>query len=234
MRSRNASSSDRTGRRVRIGLAFVVLMVAIRAVAIDANTPAVTPVALSLDALLSAFKQMQGLDARFEEEKTLALLAVPLRSSGRLYFAAPSSLLRRVEEPRPQDILLVEDRVRISDASSEQIIDLAGRPEVEPLVKSILWIFTGDRAALEAAYRIDYQASDDAGDARWLIGLTPRKAPLSDLLRELRIAGRGLAADRLELIETSGDRTITSISEVNPERVFEPEERRALFGFERP
>ncbi len=179
--------------------------------------------------LLASFKSTTGLEARFEEEKFLALLAAPLRSKGRLYFSPPATLLRRVEAPRAQDILVTGNRVRISDGTEEQTIDLAARSEVRPLVKSMIWIFTGDLDSLERVYTVDYQTITKGNAVRWQVRLIPKQAPLSQLVRELRVAGTGSAADTLELVETSGDRTITRFFEVNARRRFEPAERRALF-----
>jgi len=206
---------------------------------------------VSFGELLEGFSRMSGLEARFEEEKYLALLAAPLRSRGRLYFAPPATLLRRVEAPSRQDVLIRANRVRISsggsgDGSAEsavQTIDLTARAGIRPLVESMIWIFTGDRAALERVYEIEYERfSGDVGrdadrGARaassskpWQLRLTPRTAPLSKLIRELRVRGRGRGADTMELIETSGDRTVTHLLGADPDRVFSPEERRELFG----
>ncbi len=204
----------------------------------------------SFGELLEGFSRMTGLEARFEEEKFLALLAAPLRSRGRLYFAPPATLLRRVESPSRQEILIRENQVRISSVGSGgadrapavQTIDLRARGGIRPLVESMIWIFTGDRASLERVYDIDYQrfSGDAAQDmdrpaARpssgpWQIRLTPKTAPLSDLIRELRVSGRGRGADTMELIETSGDRTVTHILDADPDRTFSPAERLELFG----
>lgn len=201
----------------------------------------------SFGELLEGFAGMSGLEARFEEEKFLALLAVPLRSSGRLYFSPPSTLLRRVETPRRQDILIQADVVRISSGGSDgddgapavQRIDLAARGGIRPLVESMIWIFTGDRESLERVYHVDYERTvegEKAGDLglastnRWQVRLTPKAPPLSDLLRELRVHGRGPGADMMELVETSGDRTVTHILDADPQRNFSSTERRELFG----
>ena len=208
----------------------------------------------SFGELLEGFAEMSGLEARFEEEKFLALLAAPLRSSGRMYFAPPSTLLRRVETPRRQDILIQADQVRISSGESGesngngqgpnvqgdvQRIDLAGRGGIRPLVESMIWIFTGDRASLERVYNVDYQQfieADGGGDKgpepsnRWQVRLTPKSAPLSGLIRELLVRGRGPGADTMELVETSGDRTVTHILDADPRREFSPAERLDLFG----
>src|SRR5689334_3239312 len=54
-------------------------------------------VAIDATGLLRAFSGMPGLEARFREEKRIALLARPLTSEGRLFFTHPGLLLRRVE-----------------------------------------------------------------------------------------------------------------------------------------
>jgi hypothetical protein len=230
-----------------LGLTGLVVAIFGAAADLRAETADSESAPASFAELLAGFKGTTGLEARFEEEKYLALLAVPLRSSGRLYFEPPSTLLRRVEEPRPQDILVADHHVRISDGEGVQTIDLASRAEVRPLVESMIWIFTGDLESLETTYRVDYQRFDPAvgedkgqgdrnGDAigageRWEVRLVPRDAPLSQLVSELRVSGRGREADTMELTETSGDRTLTRIIEPNPQRQFDSTERREFFGF---
>ena len=213
-----------------LGLTAIIVIVCgsdLRAETTDAPS---TPT--SFAELLAGFESTTGFEARFEEEKYLALLAVPLRSSGRLYFTPPSTLLRRVEKPRRMDILVARDQVRISDETETQTIDLAGRAEIRPLVESMIWIFTGDLEALEATYRVDYQVLDrvEGDEARWRFRLIPRRAPLSQLVAELRVSGRGKTADSLELEETTGDRTVTRIFDVDRQRRFDSAERRELFG----
>lgn len=193
---------------------------------LDASPPS------SFEELLAGFKETKGFEARFEEEKFLALLAAPLRSSGRLFFDPPSTLLRRVEKPRRQDILIRAGQVRISDDSGEQLLDLAGRGGVRPLVESMIWIFTGDLDSLERTYRIDYQVLEDAeGEGQgWQVRLVPKEAPLSQLVQELRVSGRGRVADTMEFVETTGDRTRTRIFDVDTQRRFDAVERRELFA----
>ncbi|MFT7677414.1 MAG: hypothetical protein ACI8QC_001392, partial [Planctomycetota bacterium] len=45
--------------------------------------------AADIDELFLRFSRMQGLQANFVEKKYLALLALPLKSTGRLYFLPP-------------------------------------------------------------------------------------------------------------------------------------------------
>lgn len=193
---------------------------------------------------------MPGFEARFEEEKTLALLAAPLSSRGRLYFDPPATLLRRVELPNPHAVLVRDHFVRIStprdvaapgpattDAAggwTVETIDLSHRDDVRPLVESMLWIFSGDLAQIESVYAIDYQVLRPGESGRWRLRLAPRDAPLSHLIRSVSISGRGHDADRLEVEESSGDRTTMRILDADTGRRFAPGEIERLFESARP
>ncbi|MEZ4280892.1 MAG: outer membrane lipoprotein carrier protein LolA [Myxococcota bacterium] len=250
-----SARAPRTTRSGALAAAFAALALAAAlaapaaaaAPAAPAASPAGTPVAAppTLAALLAGFRTLPGFEARFEEEKTLALLAAPLSTRGRLYFDPPSTLLRRVEAPNPHDILIRDHVVRIStpkdvgspesaaaEAAGErtvETIDLTHRDEVRPLVESMLWIFSGDLAQLESVYTIDYRVTAPAASGRWQLRLAPRAAPLSHLIRSLSISGRGHGADRLEVEEISGDRTTTRILEADSQRRFAPGEIERLF-----
>lgn len=243
MKSRSGSLNKPRCRVIALGLALALCASSPSAGADSANSKKGEFNPASFEELLEAFAGMPGLEARFEEEKFIAILAAPLRSKGRLYFAPPSTLLRRVESPRRQEILIHAGQVRISTRSNEvdgeppvvQMIDLSTHEGIRPLVESMIWIFTGNRAALEEVYSVDYQRStrgDGGGEDSkgWEVRLTPRSAALSALIRELRVRGRGLLADTLELVESSGDRTVTVLLDANPLREFSPVERLELFG----
>jgi len=188
---------------------------------------------------------MVGFESGFEEERTLALIREPLRSRGRLYFDPPSTLLRRIEEPRPSQILVTRDEVRIREDGRERVVDLKARTEVRPLVESLLWLFAGDRVALERVYSVEYEVgsakaqdsepavdreADQTGAQSWLLRLRPRSAPLDRLIRELRIRGSGRRTEEFELIDTSGDRTRTRLIDPDTDRRFDADERARLFG----
>jgi len=180
-------------------------------------------------ALLAAFARMPGLEARFTEEKELALLAVPLRSSGRLYFLPPAHLTREVEEPEPSRLAITPAELRMRDRDGEQVLDLRANEPVRAFVTSLLWVFAGDLEKLEGAFTVVY-TPEPADAAAWSLALTPRAKPLSDLLGALTLSGAGTAVRRIELREPNGDRTRTTIVAADAERRFSAEERQRLFG----
>ena len=220
MRSSHASLA-----RLTLTLSLALTSVAVIPPA-RADAPPIT-----LDALLSAFAAMPGLEARYVEEKTMSLLAVPLESRGTIFFAPPGHLLRRVESPRPAELLISEGTLRMREGDKVQELDLARRGDVRPLIESLLWLFTGDHAALEKAFHVRFEASASGeSGSRWTLSLRPRRAPLDKLVGELRLTGEGLAVKTVEVLESSGDRSVMRILDADPRRTFDPSEKRALFG----
>jgi outer membrane lipoprotein-sorting protein len=178
--------------------------------------------------LMAAFSRMPGLEARFVEEKKLGLLAKPLSSSGRLYFARPGLLLRRVEQPQASEVIITPQELKLKDASGEQRIDLSSRPDVRPFVESLTWLLAGDEKALAGVYKLEFTPPQAAGP--WQLTLTPKAEPLAHLIAYIRIVGQGLAVSEIQVREKGGDETVTRIVEANPARKFAPSELSSLFG----
>lgn len=181
-----------------------------------------------LSQLMAAFSRMPGLEARFVEEKRLGLLARPLTSQGRLFFARPGLLLRRVEQPQVSEVIITPDELRVKDASGEQKIDLSARPDVRPFVESLTWLLAGDEKALAGVYKIEFAPSEAAGP--WQLTLTPKAEPLAHLIAHIRIVGQGFVVSEIQVREKGGDETITRITSANPARKFAPSELTSLFG----
>lgn len=184
--------------------------------------------AVDAHALLTAFARMPGLEAKFREEKQLALLAKPLTSEGTLYFAHPDLLLRKVDSPSPSEVLIAHDTLRVRDQAGEQALDLRARKDLRPFIESLTWILAGNEAALRKLYAVDFVPAGPK--TPWQLVLRPKAEPLSRLIAELRIQGEGLRVSQIEVRETNGDTTLTHILRANPERKFSAKEREKLFG----
>jgi hypothetical protein len=189
-----------------------------------------------LSQLMAAFSRMPGLEARFVEEKRLGLLARPLTSQGRLFFARPGLLLRRVEQPQVSEVIITPDELRVKDASGEQKIDLSARPDVRPFVESLTWLLAGDEKALAGVYKIEFSPAPPAPPTTpnaagpWQLTLTPKAEPLAHLIAHIRILGQGFVVSEIQVREKGGDETITRITSANPARKFAPSELTSLFG----
>lgn len=186
------------------------------------------PVETTLDSLMTAFSKMPGLEASFVEEKHIGLLAQPLSSRGKLYFARPGMLLRRTESPTHSELVITPKALRMRDDSGEQVIDLHSRPDVRPFIESLTWLLSGDRAALAKVYALDFRPARDAEP--WQLTLTPLVDPLKQLIAAIRVRGKGLAVSEIAVREKRGDETVTRIESANPARQFSRAELSQLFG----
>ena len=89
--------------------------------------------------------------------------------------------------------------------------------------------FGRDRAALARSYHVRY-AHHDQNKTGWRLDLTPKQAPLDKLLKQLSLHGDADAVTQIVLIEPSGDRTVTMITELNPRRRFSQKFQQGVFG----
>ena len=188
-----------------------------------------TVAAVKLDTLLSAFAKMDGLEAKFVEEKRMKMLKAPLVSQGRLYFVPPGYLLRRIVSPQPSRVLITPTALTVDDGATQRVIDLQARRDVRSFVGSFVSLLAGDRDGLKAMY--DIQIAEERNGA-WRLDLTPRSSPLSDIIKMVQIAGTGLSVAEIQVFDTNGDETITRMLDVNPNRQFDASERKALFGID--
>ena len=187
-------------------------------------------------ALFRMFAATTGLEARFEEEKHLALLALPLQSKGRLYFfrpdrTQPGYLARIVESPEPSSVLITPTELRLQNRDGTEVIDLKRSDKVRNFISSLVRVFAGDEAALAKSYTIHFaHAEKDA--AGWTLTLVPRDKPLNQMLASLTLTGQGEAVVRIEVKEPNGDRTVTRIVAADPARKFDAAEQKRLFGID--
>lgn len=208
-------------------LAPAILIVALSLVAFSSAQS--TRASVELGTLLSAFAKMDGLEAKFVEEKRMQLLKAPLVSQGRLYFAPPGYLLRKIDSPQPSQVLITPTALTVDDGSTQQVIDLQARRDVRSFVGSFVSLLAGDEDALTAAYEI--RIAEEQNGA-WRLDLAPKDSPLSDIIKMVQVSGTGLSVEKVHVFDTNGDETITRMLDVNPKRRFDASERKALFGIE--
>jgi outer membrane lipoprotein-sorting protein len=192
------------------------------------------------DELFEKLATLTGLEATFVETKKMALLKVPLRSEGTLYYMRPGYLLRQVTTPKPSSVLITPERLQMTDAQGSRTMDLRSRPDVKLFVESFIKVLAGDRAALATAFDISFtrnnsQPGEATADTNtppldWTLTLTPKSSPLNHIIRRLALSGKGYAVQRIEVLETKGDSSTTELQVKSIGRVFSPEEKQRLFG----
>jgi outer membrane lipoprotein-sorting protein len=187
----------------------------------------------SLDDLLARFARLQGMSARYREEKRIALLKRPLQSEGSIQFAAPNLLLRRVERPEPAVMLLAGDTLQIADATGARRIDLQGNPMVRHFVLTFVHVLSGDRAALERLYALSFTSGASSGAAPpargWRLELTPRQPELARMIERATLVGQGPVVEQMTLQERNGDTTVLSFSDVDLGVRFDAAARARIF-----
>lgn len=219
----HASRTRRNGSRRRFAAFPLLLAACVGGLA--------APAAADLATLLRDFAAMPGFSARFREDKQIALLEAPLVSEGMLYFAPPDRLARFVERPVTSAVILSGRTLRIRDGKMERSIDLVTTPAVGALVDGLRLLLAGDREALAKLYDMELR---EAAQHRWTLRMLPRGAPLTDLVREIEVSGRGRDVDRVRVKERSGDESSSVLSEIDANRHFDAAEQRRLFGVPPP
>ena len=184
------------------------------------------PAAPTLERLLAGFASMTGMSARFVEEKPLALLARPIRRAGVLYFPAPGRLMRRVTSPTVSAALIEGDTLTFVGDGRREEIPISSNAVVGGFVSSFRHVLAGDRAALERAFTLRFEA---LGGQRWRLRLLPRNADLRRFLTEMELVGEGARVETMVMREASGDLTTTTFSDVDTARRFTAAEARDLF-----
>ena len=209
---------------------FAVLWLALGLVCASAGAQAAPPTTAAeapktLEALLTRFGQLQGLRARYVEEKRIALLKRPLRSEGTIAFAAPALLMRRAEKPEPATLLLDGEVLTVADASGQRRIELSESALVKHFVLTFVNVLHGDRGALERAYTLSFELTATG----WKLQLAPRTPELRRFVAHAVLEGRGVVVDRMTLKEENGDVTQMTFSEVDPNARFDAAERARIF-----
>lgn len=176
--------------------------------------------------LLSGFRKCPGLEADFDEEKNIVLLAAPLKSSGKVYFHPPHSLARIVGKPRRSHLVIKGRKIIIKEDNIRKEVDLSDKPALRGLISSLLHILAGNEDKLVADYETHFV---EEGATGWRLGLVPREPSLKRLVRSLSFAGKELELSELRVEESSGDETITRFSNVNAKRRFSNTEIRKIF-----
>lgn len=215
--------ADRSAGRGALAAALGLVVAAALAAAVP---PARADAPLTLDRLLAGFASMPGLHARFVEEKRLAMLAVPIRSEGEIWFAPPGRLLRRVTSPTPSEARITGGRLVLESPTGREEIDLGQNAVVEGFVDTFRNVLAGDRAALERTYRATLSTDGD----RWTLRLAPRSDALRRFLDELVMEGEGQAMRSMRMVEANGDVTVTTFTDVDPRRRLSDAEVARLFG----
>jgi hypothetical protein len=158
--------------------------------------------------LMHRLAARHGGTAQFVERQYLSLLKTPLESAGELYFEAPDHLEKHTVTPKPERVVIERGTLTLERGSRRRSLPLASYPQLGAFIESIRATLAGDRAALEALYRLELREEAPG----WLLSLAPRDERLSRVVKAIRIAGHDDLIDSMEILRLDGDRSVMTIS----------------------
>lgn len=187
----------------------------------------------SVDELLRQFRRIPGLEARFTEEKHIALLAAPLSTEGTLHYSRPhEALARHTRKPSPSSVVVRGGVVRFGDARSTRSLSVDDNPVARALVHTFLHVLRGDRDGLYREFVVTFQVLPEEGG--WRMILAPKDPQVRRIFRRLRFEGRGPRIERLAITETSGDRTVMRFDQVALDRRYDDGDVARVFSTDDP
>jgi hypothetical protein len=137
----------------------------------------------------------------FVQEKHLRALPTPLTSQGQFTLSREHGLLWLLQKPLKQDYRIDDAGIarRTADGWQQQ----PGQDVAAQQSRLFLAVLKGDRTGLERNFDLRLSGEQSA----WQLELTPHSLLLKQIFSAIRING-GALVERIELIETQGDRTV--------------------------
>lgn len=164
----------------------------------------------TLDLLMARFAASKGVRARFQETRTLDLLAEPIETRGTLYFSPPDRLARITTFPGHSRVVVRGTRVGFTDETGHREVDLADSELARALVGNLAVLLRGDLVEVRKRFHVDYHAAD----ARWELVLQPRNRALQAVIERMRVQGTNGDVTSIETLDTNGDATVTRFLDV--------------------
>jgi outer membrane lipoprotein-sorting protein len=202
-----------------LACAFAVVLVLASGAPARADAP-------ELAAVLKQLSGIAALSLRFREEKRMALLAEPLSSEGVLHYQKPRLLVRHTERPRKGSVLLRGDTLSFGNAKQAQSMALSSQPALRVLVDTFVSVLGGDREALE---RVATVTLEPRPEGAYRIRVVPKDDKVKRLVQTMSFDGKGALLTRMELLDASGDTTVTTFGDVVLRKPFSEAERARLF-----
>lgn len=191
---------------------LVALLLA--ATGICSAAAAETAAAWGIEQLMQNLGQVKSARGKFVERKYLAMLNAPLDSSGTLVYTAPGRLEKYTLLPKPETLVLEQDKLAIEykDRNQRRTLALQDYPVIWAFVESIRSTLAGDLQTLNRFYRASLEGSED----KWRLSLKPAEPTMQTVVKEIHIGGRGNRVRTIEIIEAEGDRSVMTITEDAP------------------
>jgi outer membrane lipoprotein-sorting protein len=164
----------------------------------------------ALDPVFAHFK-LDRLSCKFSEDKHIALLARPLRSTGTIYFERDRGIARTTLTPKPSQVVLTRTTLRIKTDQRSEEIPLDKSKDLRAFALIFPTLLRGERSELERTFDIGLYGREAEW---WALAFTPKAESLRGLVRRVIVFGHNADVDGLQILEASGDTTDTRLSDI--------------------
>lgn len=159
--------------------------------------------------LMQLLAQVAESRSTFTEVKTIAVLTVPLRASGVLYYRRPDYFEKTTTQPQLERLVVDGDRLTMSTGDEPaRVVDLDSQPMIRGLVDAIRGTLAGELAVLQRVYRVEMEG-DLTG---WRLALTPTDSAVGRAVSRIVIEGRQDSLQFIHTIQANGDESRMTIS----------------------
>jgi len=109
--------------------------------------------AFALSDLMGLLAQQRSGEARFTEQRYVATLDAPLKSSGVLSFQAPDRFTRQTLLPKAESMAVEGNTLTLSRGGRSRRLALDAAPEAVAMVEAIRGTLTGNGQSLQRYFR---------------------------------------------------------------------------------
>ena len=178
-------------------------LLAIAAILLSFANPVLADSDELLDQLVARSQSIQSLEGVFEQQKTIAVLPMPLSSNGRFSFEQGKEVVWETLVPVQSRMTLTTGGIRLDDAKGESKtpaqVKQAG---AEIVAKIFMGVIAGELDSLRDYFTLN--ATGTPGE--WKILLKPRSENLAAYINDIELSG-GEFTEHLNISEANGDKT---------------------------
>lgn len=147
--------------------------------------------------------------ADFHELQYRRVLKAPLERSGELHFAPPATFEKRVLMPAAETYRIDGETLSMALAGRPtRQISLRNQPLLGGLLLGFKAVIGGQLDSLGSTFITTVGGTPE----QWTLDLRPTQADVAKYIEVIHVSGRRSEPLRFEVVEKSGDRTVTDIS----------------------
>lgn len=172
------------------------------------EAPAVDSVEISLNELARLLHRDGPATAAFHELQYRRVLKAPLERRGELFFAPPATFERRVLQPAAETYRIEGETLSMTfPGRAARQLSLRSQPLLGGLLLTFKAVIGGQLDLLESSFATALKGNAE----HWTLELRPIQTDVARYIEVIHVSGRRSEPLRFEVVERSGDRTVTDI-----------------------